>query len=164
MSKFKLIFILACISCGGGISNYTEEFSGGFIYVNYGEIFNTIQSPSSSYPNIYVEVITHAYNDNFIIVLQQPSKKGYQSKIFSKLRHENRKRYPNNSANDRAQPDCIADSIIINDPYYRKVFINKLNYWIISHKNKKLYGPLTKTEYLSKRKELDVPVDLKLDE
>jgi hypothetical protein len=144
--------------------NYIEELSGGFIYVNYGGIFNIIQSPNSCYPSIYGEVVDHSYDNNFIIVVQQPSKKGYQSKLSSKLRHEDHKRYPTNSADERLLTDNIADSIIINDPYYQKIFLHKVNYWIISHKVKKLHGPLTKIEYLAKRKELKVPDDLKLDE
>ncbi len=154
--------MIICASCGGGISNYIEELSGDFIYVNYGGAFNIIQSPNSSYPSIYGEVIDHSYDDNFIIVAQHPSKKGYQSKISSRLRNEDHKRYPNNSEEERLKTDRIADSIITNDPYYQKIFARKLNYWIMSHKNKKMYGPLSEIEYLKKRKELRVPEELQV--
>jgi hypothetical protein len=38
-----------------------------------------------------------------------------------------------------------------------------LNYFIIVKKSDSIYGPLSKPEYLQKRKELNIPEDLKLD-
>jgi len=164
MRYFQAILFIICASCGGGISNYTEELSGGFTYVNFGGSLNTIESYSRPFPGIYGEVTDFVYDNNFIIVLQHPSKEGYQSKISSKLRNENHKLYPTNSGNDRSKTDLIADSIIISDPFYQKIFEHKINYWIISHNHKKMYGPLTEKEYLAKRRELKVPNDLQLKE
>jgi hypothetical protein len=76
-----------------------------------------------------------------------------------------------NTVKDIKESQIIADSIIINDPKYQKVFSRELNYWIISHKERegsgflatsKLYGPLSKKEYINKRKELGVPEELSL--
>lgn len=67
----------------------------------------------------------------------------------------------------------IADSLIKNNPYYKNIFSRKLNYWIISHKERnendylptsKIYGPFSKNQYLVKRIELGVPEELQLKE
>ncbi|RYE41237.1 MAG: hypothetical protein EOP48_24090 [Sphingobacteriales bacterium] len=57
----------------------------------------------------------------------------------------------------------IADSLIDNDPYYKKIFANEVNYWIICNLEDTLIGPLTKREYIAKRKDLKIPDDLQLD-
>ncbi len=57
----------------------------------------------------------------------------------------------------------IADSLIEHAPNYQKIFANDTNYWIIYEAKDTLIGPLRKSEYLLKRKELQIPDDLKLD-
>jgi hypothetical protein len=80
---------------------------------------------------------------------------------------------PNHSGNDIDNSRLIADSIVTNDPYYISIFKNKFNYWIISHKEinpndympmSKIYGPFNKEEYKRKRKELNVPKELELNQ
>lgn len=65
----------------------------------------------------------------------------------------------------------IADSLIENDAYYKSIFQNKVNYWIISHKQlnendymvmPKIYGPYKKGDFLIKLEELGVPQELRL--
>lgn len=65
----------------------------------------------------------------------------------------------------------IADSLIENDPYYKSIFQNKVNYWIISHKQlnesdymvmPQIYGPYKREDFFIKMEELDVPQELKL--
>jgi hypothetical protein len=69
----------------------------------------------------------------------------------------------NNTSNDISISLMIADSLIGNDPNYRKIFENDENYWIIDNSRDTLIGPLTKTEYLIEWKKLKIPDDLKLD-
>ena len=77
-----------------------------------------------------------------------------------------------NTIKDMEYSQMVADSIILNDPYYQNIFSRELNYWIIVHQERQkygyldssiFYGPYTKAEYLQKRKELKVPKNLKLD-
>lgn len=67
-----------------------------------------------------------------------------------------------NSSEDLIIGRSIADSLIKNDPYYKKIFANEVNYWIIYNPQDTLIGPLTKEEYLEKRRELNIPDELKL--
>ncbi len=57
----------------------------------------------------------------------------------------------------------MAENLIEYDPYYRKIFSNKINYWIIYHPSDTLIGPLTKEEYLNKKAMLGIPATLKLE-
>ena len=68
----------------------------------------------------------------------------------------------NNSKEDIATCEDIADSILSNDPAYKKLFSLKKAYWIISFPKDQLDGPFTEEEFLQKRNELHVPDDLKL--
>lgn len=75
------------------------------------------------------------------------------------------------TGNDIAICEFLADSIIFNNPFYQNIFSREINYWIIKHFVKKkyfyqkssiVYGPYSKIEYLKKRKELNIPEELKL--
>lgn len=78
-------------------------------------------------------------------------------KIFSE-RHASLK----NTSEDGKIRRNIVDSLINNDIYYKKIFSNITNYWIISHSNETLEGPLTQKEYQITRKRMKIPSDLKL--
>ena len=69
-----------------------------------------------------------------------------------------------NSIQDIQQSESIAKYLIEHDPYHQKVFANDTNYWIIYNPQDTLFGPMTKEEYLIKRKELNVPDNLQLEE
>ena len=58
----------------------------------------------------------------------------------------------------------VADSFLDYDKYYRKICSNDTNYWIIFSPADQLIGPLSKKEYLLKRKDLNIPDDLYLRE
>ncbi|MGX5687424.1 hypothetical protein [Arcticibacter tournemirensis] len=69
---------------------------------------------------------------------------------------------PDNN-NDNAEIESIVDSVIKSDPYYKRIFSRKLNYWIIRKKDNELFGPFSKEEYLTKRNELGIPKELAFD-
>ncbi len=62
--------------------------------------------------------------------------------------------------NNILQINSIVDSIISVDPYYKLIFSRNLNYWIIQKRNKQLFGPFNKDEYLIKRRFLNLPNEL----
>ena len=68
-----------------------------------------------------------------------------------------------NTSNDIRIRLNVADSLIANDPIYKKIFANDTNYWIIYEAKDTLIGPLSKSEYLNKRIELKIPDNLTLD-
>ncbi len=60
--------------------------------------------------------------------------------------------------------EALADRILSADPYYKRIFAAKENYWILNHQGKGiLYGPFTKVEFDRKKKELQVPPSLVLE-
>ena len=50
-----------------------------------------------------------------------------------------------------------------HSPYYQKIFLQKLNYWIMCHKYRKMYEPITKKISFKKRR-VKVLDDLQLKE
>jgi len=66
-----------------------------------------------------------------------------------------------NSLSDNEASKLIADSVLKNSEEYQDVFRRKLNYWLIVGEN--IYGPMDKTEYLIKRRELNIPKKIFID-
>ena len=58
----------------------------------------------------------------------------------------------------------ISDSIIKYDPYFKRSLSRKKNYWIIEKKKNLVLGPYSKPQYLMKRKELNIAINLQLKE
>lgn len=67
-----------------------------------------------------------------------------------------------NTAKDEDIELAIADSLIHNDPYYKKIAFGEDNYWILQLSADTLSGPLSKDAYLQERKLLRIPDSLKL--
>lgn len=67
-----------------------------------------------------------------------------------------------NSIQDINLEEEIADSLLKNDPKYKKIVYSKENYWIIRISKDTLLGPLSKSEYLSERELLHIPKEVKL--
>ncbi len=64
---------------------------------------------------------------------------------------------PNNTPEDIKKSEEIAKDMIINSEYYRSILEKDTCFWIISHINKRKYGPFTQKELYSKADELNVP-------
>jgi hypothetical protein len=139
--------------------DYVKELSGEYFYRSEGAEMNDIISHLPNRKEIYSNVLDYNYDSDFIIATQQPIHEQYKSMIAFYLRDDTIK-YPVRENENIVKSEQDADSILKNDEYYKSIFKNKINYWIISLKVNKLYGPLTKAEYLQKRKELKVPNEL----
>ena len=100
--------------------------------------------------NIYSEVLYYCYNKDFILVKQKPNKKYHIIAVSFELE----------DVYSSSRSDFLADSLINNDIYYKQIFDNEINYWIIDNKNEILLGPLQKNEYLNKRNDLEIPQEL----
>lgn len=154
------LLALTLIRCS---SDYSDELTGDYFYRDEGGEIKQILSHTPNRRNIYGRVTSYVYNSSFIIVLQEPSKPDHISMIAFDLRDELGK-YPANTKEEILQSENEADSILKNDRYYTNVFANRVNYWIISHKNDTVIGPLSQSEYFVKRRELLVPDYLQLGE
>lgn len=154
------LFIRSLFSCS---NDTNSELSGNYFYRDEGGYMKEILSHSANRENIYGRIICYDYNSDFIIALQEPIFDEFVSMIGFNLRDDSIK-YSSNSSEDIRNSEIEADSILKNDPYYRKIFSSKYNYWIISHKLDSVFGPLTKEEYLIMREEINIPNGVKLNQ
>jgi hypothetical protein len=156
MNKEYIALIFSCIlfSC---ISDYSEELSGNYFYLKQGRNRQVILSHQLGKMGIHGKVVSYNFNKDFILALQQPSFEDYRYIISNDLKGDT-----NNTAVDVNASQNMADSILKHDPYYRKIFSQEFNYWIISHSENKTYGPLTVEEYLRMREQLHIPAELRI--
>jgi len=200
LKKYFLIMLPFCLSCN--LSNETNKMSGNSFFMNKGIGYRMISSNNAILhkTTIYQDVVSMAYNDDFILARQKPNKRHYvpslgidlYTRYTSYLHYKDNPHIINeegykeqkgkiewdtinyklftergasdkNTSNDIQISWAIADSLINNDPYYKKIFVNEVNYWIIYNRKDTLMGPLTKQEYIAKRKELKIPDNLQLD-
>ncbi len=56
----------------------------------------------------------------------------------------------------------LTDSLISNNPFHKRIWANKINYWILALTSDSLYGPFQKNEYLNCKLTLGVPKKLLL--
>lgn len=101
--------------------------------------------------NIYPTVEKFVFHNDYILVKQRPKKDLYQKAIIWE--------YESIFTNEKSK--IVTDSIINRDPYFQKIFKNRINYWIIDVKKEILYGPFNLNEFNSKKKQLSVSIDLR---
>ena len=159
--KYFLFLGLASIIALTSCSDYHQMLSGGCLFVHEGSNDNMIFSNRSDMSDIYSNVLDYDYDVRYIVVLQKPDINAYALIVSSRLHSLSYKQDVITHAVNQVFED-IADSIVRTDPKYTKIFAHKFNYWIISHKEHKVFGPYTKAEYWQKRKDLGVPECLEL--
>lgn len=158
---FLFGIILLQFQCGSPDSY--QELSGNYFYRGEGGEANEILSHTPKQKSIYGRITSYDFNDDFIIALQQPSYSSHKYMIAANLRTNGIKKISTNSSQEIAESEKIADSILKYNPFYQEIFYAKINFWIISNKPNKVYGPLNEKEYQKKRKELNIPESLTLD-
>ncbi len=159
---FLLIIMCSFFSCNQG--SLSDKLSGSYTYHEglngYRDILKNknIESITNDRnfeylkENIYSEVIDYCYNEDFILVKQKPNKKYHIKALLFELE----------DIYSSSRSKFLADSLINNDVYYKQIFDNEINYWIIDNKNEILLGPFQKKKYLHKRNDLKIPQELEL--
>lgn len=183
MKKALIIFvIITLVSCKerelGNNYYYLPEYeakeylTGVFIYKSFDEdVFNEII--------IYPDVKEIKFDDKYIISLQQPNKFLMVKRIKDDLELWNNYYFENKKdslinlvhkkmllseinnlvENKKIEKiNVIADSIFSSELFYKKMFRNKYNYYIIQKENDSIFGPLTLKEFeiLKKEKKIDL--------
>jgi hypothetical protein len=64
--------------------------------------------------------------------------------------------------NNTEKLNKVTDSLFYNEIYYKKMFQNKSNYYIIQKSNDSIFGPLTIIEFEAMKK--DKSIDLKFEQ
>lgn len=89
MKKVSFIYFLIVIfivtSCGAGIGDYSEDLSGGYVYRVDGTM-SYIMPNHIFNDGVYPNVIGYAFDDDYILVLQQPSEKHIRALLADDLR------------------------------------------------------------------------------
>ncbi|MBT9394869.1 hypothetical protein KLP40_17015 [Hymenobacter sp. NST-14] len=153
----------AAVLLGGcNMSDEAEELSGGYHYRNEGLDRKELLSGWEGMPSIHGKVVRYSFNKDFIVAAQRPVYDEYRSGLGSDLRHQLRE-YSANLDADIRDSERVADSLLTHDPYYQSLFVHKTNYWIIAHRARRVYGPLTYPEYVQQAHALQVPDRLALD-
>lgn len=183
MRKIALLFILLFfVSCNERnlgkdyycLSEYeaNEYLTGSFVYKSFNEnVFEKII--------VYPKVKNIEFNKGYIIVFQQPDKQIMLKEIKSDITFwnnyylRNKKdslislihgkitlKNINNLIKKSTTKDLnkVADSIFKNELFYKKMFQNKSNYYIIEKANDSVFGPLTVKEFeiLKRNKKIDL--------
>lgn len=186
MKKLILSFIfLICISCNErslGKDYYflseiesKEYLTGSFVYKSFNEnVFDSIL--------VHPKVTNIKFDNKYIVAIQVPDEKLMLSQIKKDLVFWNQY-YMDNSKdslinlihgeialkniNNLFKKDGkinltkVSDSIFKSSEYFKKIFKNKENYYIIQKSNDSIFGPLNLKEFevLIKRKSIDLHFD-----
>lgn len=161
-SFFILIVMCSFFSCNQG--SLSNKLSGGYTYHEgsneYKDILKNKNVESMTIDgnyeylkeNVYSEVLDYCYNKDFILVKQKPNKEYHIKALLFELE----------DFYSISKSEFLADSLISNDVYYKQIFDNEINYWIIDNKYEIPLGPFQKNDYLNKRNELKIPQELEL--
>lgn len=86
MKKKSLLIVVVLFncSCGAGIGDNIEKISGSYTYVSEGSMAS-ISSSNLFIDRIYPIVTGYAFNEEYILVEQEPSKNSYRSLIAHEL-------------------------------------------------------------------------------
>lgn len=195
-SIFFLAFVtILVISSCANLGDSSTELGNGYRYRVDGSN-RWISSDHVMKERVYSNVLNYAFNEHFILVLQEPSFQGYLELLSEDLLYrysfvidnrdkskydEDEKRFLkshlwtdsciNRNVLRKILPNkqstildlsAIADSILKNDPIYRKAFLSKENYWIIKKDTYTVLGPFSKTEYIKTKNDLRIDKELKL--
>ena len=118
-----ILWFSILIQLAGCATEYQKEVSCNYLMEN-------TKSNQALYGDVSIlsSVVEYDYGSNFIVAIQKPNfekQRGYLADVI-RMRKYNMKggSYISMSLKE-------ADSILRNDPFYRSVFLNKINYWIV---------------------------------
>jgi len=191
MKKIIISFLL--ISCGAGISDFTEDLGSNYTLESESKELTFIYKKPNMKPiKVLPTVLSYNYNRDFIVAKQHPCKEGIilyeingliedkidiyktfkdsiksparftieDSLLVIKIKNQGYNGI-RNSIKDQEIISKESDSIITNDPFYRKLFIHEYNYWIVDKKQDYIYGPLTKMRYNELKDSLGIHLELR---
>lgn len=152
-----MLISVVCFSCN--FSDVTEDLPGGWVYASEGKGYEEIYSNRRKHPNlIFSSVYKYSFNDDYILALQRPNYEIAKIIIASDLRITQMRVDTSKEIYEKSLR--MADSVLENDEYYKRIFSSTSNYWIIDIKQDTVYGPLKKKEYLRIKKKKNIPLEL----
>lgn len=185
MKKLILInFAIILISCENNNLGNSYHYMTKDEAIDIGSRFGAIiyKSERKDVINdikIFSDVIACNSNDEFIIAIQEPNKTIMINTLLSDMEFWNkhylktqkdstihldygefRLKSISNLLEGKQEKDVnlIADSIFNREMFYRKIFKNKYNYYLIEKINDSIYGPFNKNEFeaIKSKKKVDL--------
>ncbi|MFB9109792.1 hypothetical protein [Flavobacterium gyeonganense] len=186
MKKMNVLFVAFLLTNCSNIETmgdnyyYLSDDEAIDIGYPYGSMFYRSKEKSNfEEVLIYADVIQKKFNDEYIIIKQQPNKKLLINKIKQNLEFwnnyylENRKDslveigYDKMTLKDiqtlleknkKTKKDIVADSLFRQKSCYKKIFKNKTNYYIIEKTTDSIFGPLNIKDFknIKARKKVDL--------
>lgn len=187
-TSFKLLVLVSVILLNAcNMSDNVTNLSGGYQLVSEAKSSNSIIGPQNIDPNI----VAYCYNSDFILAEQKLEDAPFIAKEGERLLTIFENFQPNGQEKfDGVSPDSvatyklfidkgadineksshknvviaykIADSIVHSSSFQKEYNFEQTLYYIIRIANNRLIGPLTREEYLQKRKSLNIPENLKM--
>ena len=186
MKKTLVIFVIFTLfSCNdselGSKYYYLADYAASDIGYPYGSIVY-----KSGKENHFDDIIVYSnvekinHNSDYIIILQKPNKRLMDKKIRDDLEFWNNYYLENKKDSlvdltykkmflkdiynlvkkDKAQKlNIITDSIFNNEIFYKKIFKNKENYYIIQKGNDSILGPLNLKEFTKIKNQKNIDLD-----
>jgi hypothetical protein len=183
IGTFLTLFMLVSCNDGSDLGNkyyYLPDYEALDIGYAYGSM--VYKSENKNHFNnvlIYSEIERINYNDKYILAIQKPNKSLIIKRIKDDLELWNNYYSENKKdslvslvhkkmllsnihklvgSNKTEKLNITADSIFNNEIFYKKMFQNKSNYYIIQKANDSIFGPLTlkKFDAIKKKKSIDL--------
>ena len=151
-----MLFLLFA-SCGPGIIDVTENLPNDFVYRQDGTSNYLYVNSKVGVKEIYPQIKKIVFDEEFILIEQIPNKDYLKNTIVND-RIFNSFVSPKNI--DSILKTVNEDSILNHDLKYKKIFKNKVNYWILRIKDKKFFGPYALQNYYKRKMELGVSKNL----
>ena len=183
-----LLTLITLFSCNDGsdLGNkyyFLPDYEALDIGYSYGSL--VYKSDNKNHFNnilIYSEIERINHNDEYILVIQKPNKSLIIKRIKDDLELWNNYYSENKKdslislihkkmllsnihklvgSNKAEKLDITADSIFNNEIFYKKIFQNKSNYYIIQKVNDSIFGPLNYKEFEVIKKKKSIDLDFK---
>lgn len=169
-----ILLILLGVSCN--MSDSAQVLFGDYVFSTESKNNHSIVGGVNVIPP---DVVAYNFDDRFLIARQKPDLDAIVVPKANELldSYENNKFSPKDSIYLLFKKLDTTQSLVSRfkvamyiakrtlpkeSSAYKKYVNNKYLYWILSRVNDELYGPLTQSEYLEKRKELGIPEHLKI--
>ncbi|MDH8701624.1 hypothetical protein M2138_000971 [Dysgonomonadaceae bacterium PH5-43] len=147
--KQNILLLALCLllSSSCNFSDEVNHLGDGFYYMNEGSVLKMIflsheeKEPRLDEISILPKVESYVFDESFIVVKQIPDKIGLGWVLGFVVDEQTEERI---------------DSLIQNNTYYKEVFSNKINYWIILKKKHQVLGPYNESNFNKERRELNI--------
>ena len=183
-----LIVIICFVSCKdktdlGSNFFYLPDYESIDIGYPYGTIvYKSKEKNKFEKVLVYADIVSINNSDSYIIVKQNPNKKLLLQNIIDDLDdiklwnnyyleskkgglvdliYKKKSIYDIHKLIENKDIEVVADSLFKNDSFFKNIFKNKYNYYIIRKSDNSVFGPLTLSEFESMKNKMSIDLEFK---